>query len=272
VHFSHPIFLFLAALVAGLLNSVAGGGSFISFPALLFAGVPPIPANATNTAAVWPGTVASAVAYRKELTADTRRLLPPLVVVGAIGGLLGAIVLLRTPPQTFMHLVPWLLLIATLLFVVSGRLAAWVRSSEFMARWTHGSSDAGGHALAGGRVPGPLLAAGLALELPIAFYVGYFGAGVGILILALLALMGLENIHAMNALKTVLVSVLNGVAFATFVWARAIVWPQAVLMIVGASIGGYAGAHFAQKMDPRHVRWAVIAVGFSISAYFFLRQ
>src|SRR5271169_5520026 len=127
VHFSHPLFLFFAALVAGLLNAVAGGGSFISFPALLFSGMAPITANATNTAALWPGTMASTVAYRNAFTPEARRLLPPMTLVGIIGGVLGAIILLKTPQATFLRLVPWLLLGATLLFVFSGQLSAFVR-------------------------------------------------------------------------------------------------------------------------------------------------
>jgi len=259
VHFSHPIFLFFAALIAGTLNSVAGGGSFISFPALLFCGIPPIAANATNTIALWPGTIASTVAYRNEFTAGVRRLLPPLLVTGVIGGVLGATILLHTPQATFLRVVPWLLLGATLVFVFSGRMTSWVRAHT-------------GHVPAHKNGPRALMAAILFLELLLAIYIGYLGAGVGILMLALLALLGMESIHAMNGVKTLVVSVVNGVAVVTFIWARVIVWPQALLMIVGASAGGYAGAYFAQKMNPQHVRWFVIAIGFGISAYFFLRH
>lgn len=245
-------------MLAGALNSVAGGGSFISFPALLFAGVPPIPANATNTAAVWPGGVASTLAYRNAFTPDARRLLPPLLVTGVIGGILGAGILLHTPPATFLRILPWLLLGATLIFMVSGRLTAWVRSRAGHAPGEKGSAKA-------------LVVAVLAMELVVAIYVGYFGAGAGILTLALLALLGIESIHTLNGMKTLLVSVINGVAIVTFIWARVIVWPEAVLMLVGASAGGYAGAYYAQKANPLYVRWLVIAVGFLVSAYFFWR-
>ncbi len=255
---NHPVFLFCAAFAAGVVNSVAGGGSFISFPALLFAGVPPIAANATNTAAVWPGTVASTVAYRKEFTPEARRLLPPMIVTGIIGGVLGAIILLKTPQSTFLRLVPWLLLGATLLFAFSGPLSAFVRK-----RAGHGASDKSSTRL--------LFVGGLFLELMISIYVGYFGAGVGILFLALLAVLGMENIHAMNGMKTLLVSIVNGVALVTFIWARVIVWPQAVLMLVAAMIGGYGGALVAQKMNPQHVRWAIVVIGFAMSIYFFVR-
>ncbi len=259
--FSHPVFLFFAALVAGALNSVAGGGSFISFPALLFTGMAPIAANATNTAAVWPGSVASAVAYRNRITPAARRLLPPLLITGVIGGVLGACILLRTPQATFLHIVPWLLLGATLLFVASGPITARVNALHAPSRSRRDDKPS---AL--------LMVIALLLELLVAMYVGYFGAGVGILILALLAFMGMEDIHTMNALKTVLVSVVNGVATVTFIWARVIIWPQALLMLVAAMLGGYGGAHFAQKIDPQRIRWLVIAIGFGMSLYFFIRR
>jgi hypothetical protein len=255
VHFAHPVFLFCAALIAGLLNSVAGGGSFISFPALLFSGLPPITANATNTMAVWPGTVASTIAYRNAFNALARKLLPPLVGIGIIGGVVGAKVLLVTPQSTFLRLIPWLMLLATLLFVAGPRITAWVKGRSAQRK----SSTV-------------LTVAGFFLALLISIYIGYFGAGVGILMLSLLALMGMDDIHAMNGVKVFLVSIVNGVAIVTFIMARAIVWPQALLMIVGSLIGGYAGAYFAQKMNPAHVRWVVIAVGFGMSAYFFVKN
>jgi uncharacterized protein len=278
VAISHPIFLFFAALVAGLLNSVAGGGSFISFPALLFSGIAPIAANATNTAAVWPGTVASTIAYRKEFTPEARRLLPPLIITGILGGIIGARVLLSTPPSTFMRIVPWLLLGATLLFASSGWLTARLHARLGTRGGTEGSVDvAKGGVGAVSRTterktPPWLTAVGLFLELLIAIYIGYFGAGVGILLLALLALMGMENIHAMNGMKSLLVSVVNGVALVTFIFARAIVWPQAILMIVGAIIGGYAGAHYGRRLKQEQIRWLVIVVGLGMSAYFFVRR
>jgi uncharacterized protein len=250
------IFLFFAAVVAGVLNAVAGGGSFITFPALLFTHMPAIPANATNTAAMWPGSVASAVAYRKEIHADARRVLWPLAGMCFVGALLGAHILLHTPPATFVKLIPWLLLSATILFAASDKITAWVRKSEAEGgarsrAWTIG---------------------GFALQLVIAMYVGYFGAGAGILILALLALMGQRNIHTMNGMKTVLVSVGNAVALGTFILAGVVVWPQALLMVTGAMIGGYSGAHFARKTKPIYVRRAVIVIGLSMSIYFFVRQ
>lgn len=236
------------------MNAVAGGGSFITFPALLFTHLPAIPANATNTAAVWPGSVASAVAYRKELTKETWRMLWPLVVMCLAGALLGAHILLHTPPETFVKLIPWLLLCATILFALSGKITAWIQSSQ------------------NGGVRSRLwILGGFAMQLVIAMYVGYFGAGAGILVLALLALMGQKNIHTMNAMKTVIVSVANAVALATFILAKIVIWPQALIMIAGSLIGGYGGAHIAQRMKQIYVRRAVIAIGLVMSIYFFVK-
>jgi uncharacterized membrane protein YfcA len=268
VPFGHSLFLFCAALLAGALNSVAGGGSFISFPALLFSGIAPIAANATNTCALWPGTIASTVAYRKAFTREARKMLPPLIALGTIGGVLGANILLRTPQETFMKLIPWLLLLATLVFLFSARITSWLRART-QARGAGGASL--GSAVAEKRTPLPLFVAGLILEVFLATYIGYFGAGAGILVLALLALLGMENIHTMNGVKTLLVSLVNGVALITFMVGHRIVWPEAAVMVVGAATGGYAGAHFAQKVNPLYVRRIVIAVGFGMSAYFFYR-
>jgi uncharacterized membrane protein YfcA len=249
------VLLFAVATVAGAINSVAGGGSFLSFPALVLTGMPPIQANATNTMALWPGTVASVGAYRRELRGEHRRMLIPLIVTGVIGGLFGAMVLLRTPQATFLRLVPYLLAIATLIFAASGRITKFVRSRS---SHLHNRTAA--------------MIWGALLQLCIAVYIGFFGAGAGILMLAMLAIMGVESIHTMNAYKTVLATVCNGIAIVAFVFNRAVIWPQALLMLVGAAVGGYYGAFFAQKMDPRHVRWMVIAIGAGMSAYFFIKQ
>jgi uncharacterized membrane protein YfcA len=252
---AHAPLLFLAAVAAGGINSVAGGGGFIAFPALVFAGIPPVNANATNTIALWPGTVASSGAYHRELRhRQTWRALAPLFIVSMLGSLVGASLLLRTPQRTFLRVVPWLLLGATLLFIFGARISSFIRAR--MAR--HQRADA-------------LHLAGITLlQLVVSVYIGYFGAGAGMIMLALFALMGMENIHTMNAFKTVLASVANGVAVVTFIVAGAVVWPQAVLMLVGAAIGGYAGAYYAQKLDPAVVRRLVIVIGIAMTAYFFL--
>ena len=248
----HALILFAVSIVAGLVNSVAGGGSFLTFPTLLFTGVPPIQANATNTLALIPGTFASAGAYRREFAKQPWQTIVPLVITGILGGLIGALVLLHTPQKTFLRLIPYLLGGATLLFMFSGQIARWVRPRNNPARrrtfwgWT----------------------GTLGLEMCIAVYIGYFGAGAGILTLALLALMGLESIHTMNAFKVLLVGIGNVIAVFAFVIAGVIFWTQAAIMLVGAVLGGYFGAYFAQRMDQKYVRWTVIATGCIMTAYF----
>jgi uncharacterized membrane protein YfcA len=239
--------LFLAAAVGGALNSVAGGGSFVAFPALLFAGVPPVPANATNTIALWPGSLASAFAYRRELAA-VRGALLPLAIASVVGGLGGSLLLLRTSNATFVQLVPWLLLFATLLFsfgaAISRRLGRGTRVSMGVA---------------------------FVAQLAISLYGGYFGGGMGIMMLAVLALLGMTRIHEMNALKNVLGVFINGVAVVAFVAAGAVVWRQGVVMIAGGMAGGYAGASVARRSDPKYVRALVLVIAWGMTAYFFLR-
>jgi len=247
------VILFLAAVLAGALNSVAGGGSFISFPTLIFTGVPAITANATSTVALWPGSVASVGAYRREF-----RPWPGLFLLGLsslVGGLLGAELLLHTPPATFVRLIPFLLLVATLLFTFGGSLTAGLRrrvEKMEMAPWV---------------ITGALAF----IQLIIATYGGYFGGGIGILMLAALALAGMENIHEMNALKTLLATCINGVAVVTFIAAGAVAWPQALVMLVGAITGGYGGAHIARQLNPLLVRRFVSVVGVVLTVYFFIR-
>jgi uncharacterized membrane protein YfcA len=254
MHLSQGVALFFAALAAGAINSVAGGGSFISFPALLFIGIPPVNANATNTVALWPGQPASVWAYRGEMRNISKQTLVPLTITGIIGGIAGAYVLLITPQTTFLHLVPWLLLAATVIFTLSERIAQWLgrRHAQPHAAFTS--------------------VHGIVLQLLLAFYLGYFGAGAGILMLAMLALLGMDNIHAMNALKAWLTAVSNGVAMLLFIFHRAVYWPEAIVMVVGSVLGGYFGAYFAQKTKPSHVRLIVIVIGFGMTAYFFARQ
>jgi len=249
----HPqtiIFLFVAGALGGALNSVAGGGSFIAFPALLWTGVPPIPANATNTIALWSGATASGGAYRKRLDVP-RRMLIPLLAASLVGGVAGAILLLRTPGHTFMRVLPWLTLGATLLFAF-GRKIAGNRGSVIQQGTTQG-------ALAGATL----------FQFCVGVYGGYFGGGMGIVMLAMLSTLGMSDIHAMNALKTVMGSVINGVAVITFVLAHAVYWKHGVVMIAGAIAGGYLGAHYAMKLPPAWVRTFVVLVGAGMTVYFF---
>jgi len=249
----HALLLFSAAVAGGAINSVAGGGSFLCFPALLFTGIPPVNANATNTMALWPGTVASAGAYRRQIKAEDRKLLLPLIAAGTMGGLLGATILLKTPQKSFLHMIPYLLSAATLIFAASGRIGNFVRSRT-------------GHLHK--RTMTAVWVAAIA-QLVIATYIGFFGAGAGILMLAMLSMLGIESIHTMNAYKTILASICNGIAIIAFIVRGAIYWRQAILMLVGAMLGGYYGAHFAQKVNSRYVRYIVIAIGAAMSVYFF---
>ncbi len=244
------VFLFLSGALGGALNSVAGGGSFIAFPALLFTGVPPIPANATNTIALWTGAAASGGAYRKRLDVP-RRVMIPLLTASLIGGLLGAYLLLKTPAHTFMRVLPWLTLGATLLFAFGKKLARG-RASVI----EHSASREA------------VIAATL-FQFCVGVYGGYFGGGMGIVMLAMLAVLGMTDIHGMNALKSLMGFVINGVAVVTFIIARAVYWKHGIIMIVGAIGGGYLGAHYAMKMPPRWIRWFVVAVGTGMTVYFF---
>jgi uncharacterized membrane protein YfcA len=239
-------------MLGGAMNAVAGGGSFIGFPSLMFVGVPPISANATNTVALWTGMTASSGAYRSRLSVPMR-VLAPLVAVSLAGGMAGAYLLLRTPAHTFLRVIPWLLLAATLLFIFGKRLARG------------GGSRVTQQATAG------TIATAAILELVVAAYGGYFGGGMGIVILAMLSALGMTDIHSMNALKSVLSASVNGVAVITFIVARAIYWPQALVMIAGAIAGGYFGAHYAQRLPQAWVRGFVILVGSAMTVYFFAK-
>ena len=234
------------------MNAVAGGGSFVAFPALLFTGVPPIPANATNTLSLWVGTAVSGRAYRHKLNLP-RRIILPLLCMSLVGGLVGALLLIHTPARTFLRVIPWLMLGATLLFTfgkhLTGRISAGI------------SHEANNAAIVGASL----------FELFVAVYGGYFGGGIGIVNLAMLGALGMTDIHAMNAMKIVLVAMINGVATVTFVATGSIMWPQATVMIVGAACGGYSAAHFAQKLSQRLVRAMVIILGFGMTVYFFLK-
>jgi uncharacterized membrane protein YfcA len=244
------VFLFVAGALGGALNAVAGGGSFIAFPALLFSGVAPIAANATNTVALWVGVTASSGAYRKHLDIS-RRVMIPLAVTSLIGGIAGAYLLLHTPAQTFLRVLPWLMLGATVLFIFGSRLSRASKSGV-----AHDASTSA-------------LTVAALFELIVAVYGGYFGGGVGILNLAMLAAVGMTDIHAMNALKSVLGGIINGIAVITFILAGAVAWKQGIVVIVGALFGGYFGAHYAQKLPPAWIRAFVIAVGTGMTLYFF---
>ncbi len=224
----------------------------MAFPALLFTGVPAVAANATNTLSLWVGVTASGGAYWKRLNIS-RRVLIPLVATSIIGGIAGAILLIHTPAQTFLKVLPWMLLGATLLFAFG---------KHFTRRVTSGlSQDSSNAALTGASI----------FEFFVSIYGGYFGGGVGIINLAMLSVLGMTDIHEMNALKVVLGVVINGVATMTFIASGAIVWPQAIVMTSGAVAGGYLAALYAQKLPQSYVRGFVLAVGSAMTVYFFFR-
>jgi uncharacterized protein len=240
------LLLFASAVLGSAINSVAGGGSFLTFPALLFAGVPSVPANATSTVALWPGTVASVFAYRHKL-ADVRRELVPMGMVSFLGGLLGSLLLLGTSDHTFVLLIPWLLLFATVLFSFGGAVT---------------------RRLQGRRVPMPLV---LSAQFVVSIYGGYFGGGASIMILAILSVLGMTDIHRMNALKTTLGGLVNGVAVVAFIVARAVKWGPGLVMIAGGLTGGYAGAAVARRVKPLYVRRLVLGVAWAMTIYFFVK-
>ncbi len=255
----HSVWLVIASFLAGALNAVAGGGSFISFPAMLAMGVAPIQANATNTVALWPGQVTSAAAFREELRRNLRLLLP-VASASVLGGTIGAIVLLHTAQRTFMHMVPWLLLVASILFWLSAPASKWLQRRAEQA-----VSQGGKH-----RKPSRFY---LFLTLTfVAVYIGYFGAGSGFLIMSAMAFFGVEDIHEINALKVVGAATANGVAVITFILSRAVEWRYCLVAMVLAGIGGYLGAGYSRRVNPRIMRIMVVSIGCSMAAYFFWRQ
>ena len=248
------IYLLLAAMAAGALNAVAGGGSFISFPVLLFTGVPPVQANATNTVALWTGLATSSRTFFHRLNVP-RRLLVPLLVASIVGGFAGGLLLVKTPQRTFLYLIPWLLLASTVLFLVGPQLRALAGKStdEDLAHISWG-----------------VLGGVVVVEFVVGVYGGYFGAGIGFITLAMMAVLGMRDIHSMNALRTLLATVINAAAVVTFVVLRAVYWRQCLVMIVGALVGGWLGAHLTQRANPHTVRIFIIALGFAMSVYFFV--
>lgn len=250
----HLAWLCAVAFVAGGINAIAGGGSLLSFPALLQIGVLPIHANATNTVALVPGQITSAAAYRRELR-RYHTMLPALLTAALVGGLIGARLLLATRQQTFLRMVPWLLLTATLLFAFGPAM----QKREFKSK--HDIHATGLRPMA--RV---LLPIGIFL---ISLYVGFFGAGSGLLIMGTLSLAGVDSVHEINALKTVITSISNTVAAATFILYGAVLWRYGAAMMIAGSLGGYLSARAARKHKPRGIRALVVTMGCLVTIYFF---
>lgn len=257
---NEPVFdyllLCLAAMAAGAVNSVAGGGTLLSFPPLLrvFAGLENagVLANATSTVALMPGSLAGGFGYRKEVR-ECRALILRLLIPSVLGGAVGSLLVTRLPPSVFATLVPWLILTAAGLFVIQGPIKRLVKQ-------THGP-------------PGPMTVVAVILgQFLVAVYGGYFGAGIGILMLSILPFMGTENIHQTNAAKTVLAALINGVTVIIFIAEGVVVWHYALAMAVAAIIGGYLGAHFARKLPTVYVRALVIVIGFALGGYYLWKE
>ena len=245
---------FAASFVAGAINSIAGGGTLVSFPTLIWLGLDSVTANATSTVAIWPGTLGSAWGYRRELRGVQSRFWL-MVIPSLIGGIAGAILLKLTPTSTFDRMVPYLILFATLLFMgqetVQRQLGTGDPEVRKSLKW---------------------LVGGLIFQLFVGLYGGYFGAGIGILMLAALSILGLKDIHEMNSLKVVLGGSVNGIAAVYFIWARMVYWPYVVLMAVASIVGGYGGAGVARKLGRTAVRRLVIAVGLGMAVSLFIRR
>jgi uncharacterized membrane protein YfcA len=236
-----------AAFFAGVLNAMAGGGSFLTFPALMYIGIPPISANATSALAVFPGYLSSTLGYLQEIRAFDRKQLIKLVTLACIGGLVGAMLLLTTPSAVFRGLVPWLLLFATLLFAMGERISHWLdRAPE-----QQGKSSS------------------LAV-LAVSVYGGYFNGGLGIILLALFSSMGFRDLNLMNGLKNGLSFLLSAVSVTVFAIAGVVHWPEAIVMMVTATIGGYAGARLARRLPARWVKNLVVLVGALMTVAFFV--
>ncbi|HJT89970.1 MAG TPA: sulfite exporter TauE/SafE family protein [Bryobacteraceae bacterium] len=255
------VWLVAAAFLAGAINAVAGGGSFLSFPALLGVQIPPVQANATNTVAIWPGQLTSIAAYRDDVRQNLRAAWL-MGVAGLLGGTAGAVVLLNTPQRTFMHLVPWLLLVAALIFAVSGPVSRALERLKLKRR----AEAMAGHVHAPRRVPL------FFFTILVSFYVGYFGAGAGFLFMTMLALLGYEDIHAINALKIVANTLANGIAFVIFIVDGQVVWHYGFPALIACAIGGYFSAHYARRIPQRVLRTSVVVIGLAMAAWFFWRQ
>lgn len=248
--------LTVAAAAAGAINAVAGGGTLLTFPTLLAFGTPPVVANATSTLALVIGTAGSVLGFRRHLP-RVRPWLRRFVPVSVLGGFLGSLLLTRTSNETFARLIPFLLLFATILFLAQGSVRRLAAPRTAMAEAT-------------GR-PSWILGA-IAFQFAVATYGGYFGAGIGILMLATLGVLGLTDIHEMNTLKTVLGSLINLVAALWFIGAGLIHWPKAGVMTVGAVAGYYLGSHFSQQIPQSQVRRIITLVGFLISGVTFYKE
>jgi uncharacterized protein len=251
----HLAWLVVAAFLGGVLNAVAGGGSFLVFPAMLGAGMLPVQANATNTVALWPGQLTSIAAYRHDIRRNLR-LAFWLGLAGFLGGTAGAVVLLNTPQRTFLHLVPWLLLTAASIFAASGPVSRWLERRK-------GRS---------GPARRPHLSLMFVATIVVCFYIGYFGAGAGFLIITLLSLCGFQDLTEINALKVVSTTMANGIAFVIFIVDRQVQWHYCLVAMVSCAIGGYTSASLARRVPQPVLRAVVVVIGLSMAVWFFWKN
>jgi uncharacterized membrane protein YfcA len=253
----HWVWLSVAAFLAGVLNAVAGGGSFLLFPAMLSMKMLPVQANATNTVALWPGQLTSVAAYRNDIRKNLRLALF-MGLAGLLGGTVGAVVLLNTPQTTFLHLVPWLLLVAAVIFALTGPVSRWLARRK--ERLTGDTAR-----------PVNLFAVFVSTGV-VCFYIGYFGAGAGFLIITLLSLFGFEDLNDINALKVVSTTMANGIAFVIFVLNGQVVWRYCLLAMVTCAVGGYSSARLARRVPQPMLRGLVVFIGLFMAAWFFWRN
>lgn len=245
---SATLLLFGAGLLAGMMNALAGGGSFVTLPALMFAGVPSVFANASSTVALLPGAATSAWAYRSDYRGFEQVSMRAMVGISLAGGLLGALLLMHTSSRAFDFIVPWLLLVGSLAFTFGKQAGAWLRKRMHIGRTTLLAAQGG-----------------------LAIYGGYFGGAVGIMMMAVWALFGHDNIKALNASRTLLVGATNLVAVLCFALAKMVWWPQTLVMLVAAALGGYLGAHVSKRLPVSVVRALISTFGFSMTALLFWR-
>jgi uncharacterized membrane protein YfcA len=250
------LILIAAAFGAGVMNAMAGGGTILTFPSLIFLGLPAITANATSTVALLPASVASLYGFRDEVR-ENRGWLKTLFLPSLAGGTIGSVLLLRTPEKVFAFLAPLLILFATALFMLQGLL-----SRRTPPRPVNDPAE----------LPRGRWALASLLQFGVAVYGGYFGAGIGILMLALLGFLGLANIHAANGVKNFFNLCINTIAAGYFIYKGAVAWPAALVIVAGATLGGYGGARFAQRIGKQKARTAVIVIGLGVTAILFWQQ
>ena len=247
--------LLLAAFVAGALNAVAGGGSFLTLPALVFTGVPPVVANATGTVALLPGYAAGAWGFKEDMQAPPGLSMKSIIVLSLIGGSIGAALLLVTPDHLFRKVVPWLLLAATAMFAFGPQLRQWASRGNQSGQSSSASSIKAGFGM-----------------MVVAIYGGYFNGGLGILLLALFGLLGQTQLNAMNGMKNLVSALLTAIAVAIYAAGGVVLWEQALIMMIAATAGGYGGARVARKIPANWLRWGIVLTGLVMAGIFFWRQ